>query len=420
MHVRDRWFATVNGKRLPTARHKTGKRWQATFSPSTGRRKTKCFDTKQEALDYVAAAKTDVRRGVYRDLEGGRISLNDYSAQWLELAQVQPSTRQSYANYLRWYVKPHLGVMQLGEIKPSHLRGWLRNLERQEVRTKKPPDNLPRTLSLETVKQAKQVLSALMESALADGLIASNPVRHASVRVSKPDAMESDQQVKVWSLSTVYAVRRELPPKWRALPIVMVGSGLRPGEAFGLSVDDVDFLQREIHIRRQIIIVGNRLAYSRPKHRSYRVVPLTKDVGEAMAAHLAAHPATRVDLPTDEPGGPRQDHRLIFTTRERTAIHPNYFSSKLWRPARKAAGIDDSRENGLHVLRHTFASLLIANRMEMTAVSALLGHKDPSFTWRTYAHLMPDAPHRSRLAMEEAFRASAEAESAQRTHNEAQ
>lgn len=59
-----------------------------------------------------------------------------------------------------------------------------------------------------------------------------------------------------------------------------------------------------------------------------------------------------------------------------------------------------TRENGFHALRHAFASVLIANGVDIRALASYLGHSDPGFTLRIYTHLMPDAADRMRAAVD--------------------
>ncbi|BFU44185.1 tyrosine-type recombinase/integrase [Krasilnikovia sp. MM14-A1004] len=82
------------------------------------------------------------------------------------------------------------------------------------------------------------------------------------------------------------------------------------------------------------------------------------------------------------------------------------FNSGVWKPAIRATGIPDTRENGLHVLhvlRHTYASVLLDAGQNIKALAAHLGHADPGFTLRTYTHLLPTSEDRTRQAVDRAF-----------------
>jgi integrase len=79
------------------------------------------------------------------------------------------------------------------------------------------------------------------------------------------------------------------------------------------------------------------------------------------------------------------------------------FNSGPWKGAIRATGIPDDRHNGMHVLRHTYASVLLDAGESIKALAAYLGHNDPGFTLRTYTHLLPSSEDRTRRAIDRAF-----------------
>jgi integrase len=116
---------------------------------------------------------------------------------------------------------------------------------------------------------------------------------------------------------------------------------------FGLAVDDIDFLHRVVHVRRQVRIVNARLVFAPPKGGKERDVPLPGSVALRLSAHIAAHPSVPVTLPWKAPGGKPVTARLAFTSREHAALNRNHFNSYIWKPALKAAGVPQTRENGI-------------------------------------------------------------------------
>ena len=144
-----------------------------------------------------------------------------------------------------------------------------------------------------------------------------------------------------------------------------VGSGLRQGEASGLTADRVDFLRRTLRVDR-----SRKLA--EPKTASgHRTVPLATVVANALAEHLAEHPAKPGQLVIRSPAGDPLDLN-------RFGYH--------WRLATEEAGMGGLR---YHDLRHTFASLLLSRGVSVKAVAEWLGHASPVVTLNTYAHVMP-------------------------------
>ena len=90
----------------------------------------------------------------------------------------------------------------------------------------------------------------------------------------------------------------------------------------------------------------------------------------------------------------------MFTTREHKPINRNHFNPYTWKPALEAAGVAPTRANGMHALRHFYASVLIDAGQSVRAVADYLGHADPGFTLRVYAHLFPSSEDRARQAVD--------------------
>jgi integrase len=150
-----------------------------------------------------------------------------------------------------------------------------------------------------------------------------------------------------------------MPARYQAMMDTGTGLGLRQGEIFGLPLDGLDFLRRTVHVRLQVRLIGKSMVFAPPKGGRERDVPLPEPVGLALAAHLEQIPARAVTLPWREPGGKPRTETLVFTS-SNGAIHRNGFNSYVWRPARQAAGVPAGRENGMHALRHYYASVLLS------------------------------------------------------------
>ncbi|QIZ35902.1 tyrosine-type recombinase/integrase [Saccharopolyspora sp. ASAGF58] len=72
---------------------------------------------------------------------------------------------------------------------------------------------------------------------------------------------------------------------------------------------------------------------------------------------------------------------------------------KIWRPAFTTAGLDyRTRIDGMHALRHTFASTMLAGGVTIRELAEYLGHKVPGFTLRVYTHMLPSSHNRARAA----------------------
>jgi len=92
-----------------------------------------------------------------------------------------------------------------------------------------------------------------------------------------------------------------------------------------------------------------------------------------------------------------------ITTPQREALKRPAFNARVCKAAIRATAIEDSRLNGMHVLRHTYASVLLDAEESVKALSAYLGHADPGFTLRIDTHLLPASEDRTRRAIDQAF-----------------
>lgn len=388
-HVRDQWFKTGgDGSRVKTARHGTGCRWLASYEDAHGRRHAKSFDKRVDAERHLALMGADVARGAWVDPALGRTKFGGYAREWLAAQTFDVSTREQVEHRLRVYLYPTWEDVPLGRIRSSAVQKWLAELTQR--------------LSPGTVRQALIHFSAILNAAVDDEMIAKNPCKSRSV---VPPAV-ARQRVVPWPRTSVRAVINALPERYRAMPAVAAGAGLRQGEVFGLAVDDIDFLRRTIHVVRQVKYVRNQLVFAPPKYGTGRDVPLSDALAFVLSEHLRKFPPVVVELPWGDPDAPkvrRVKVPLVFTSRERRALNRNYINQFIWKPALMEAGVAPVRSNGMHALRHFCASNWLEQGVSILAVAEYLGHRDEGFTLRTYTHLMPTAEEKTRLASDALF-----------------
>ena len=361
------------------------RRYVVNYRDPDRRQRRKTFARKVDAEAFANTVEADKLRGTYLDVDAGRVTFAEYAGQWLASRTVNASTYEATEQRLRIHVLPVLGGLQLRQIKPSTIQQLLRSLDLAETYRRVIFANV----------------SAILSAAVDDELIAKNPCRARSV--SRPSTAR--RKVVPWPAEWVHAMHAALPERYRIVVALGSGLGLRQGEIFGLSPDDVDFLRRTVEVRRQVkCFGGNRLVLAPPKGGKTRSVPLPSTVADELNLHLQRFPAPKVTLPRETPESSASATATLFvTTRERRALNRNYFNSAIWKRAQARVGIEDSRDNGMHALRHWYASVLLDAGESIRAVSEYLGHSDPGFTLRTYTHLMPSSSERTRTAIDDAF-----------------
>jgi integrase len=132
-------------------------------------------------------------------------------------------------------------------------------------------------------------------------------------------------------------------------------------------------------------------------------VPLPASVAQRLAAHAKRYPPVEISLPWGSSTGDPQTVRLYLTDPNGLPLQRPAFNTGVWKRAIRATRIEDHRRNGMHVLRHTYASVLLDAGESIKALSGYLGHADPGFTLRVYTHLLPASEDRTRRAIDAAF-----------------
>ncbi|ATL31493.1 hypothetical protein [Streptomyces formicae] len=117
-------------------------------------------------------------------------------------------------------------------------------------------------------------------------------------------------------------------------------------------------------------------------------------VAAELAAHFLQYPAVEVELPWGgpEPEREKRTFPLAPTTTYGNALRANIFNDEVWKPALAAAGV--------HVLRHTFASVILEAGESVVTRACWLGHSSPTITRDHYAHFMPEAGCEGRAAVD--------------------
>ncbi|HTT91629.1 MAG TPA: site-specific integrase [Acidimicrobiales bacterium] len=195
----------------------------------------------------------------------------------------------------------------------------------------------------------------------------------------------ADTEVVPLSVSDVEALVAAVPERYRSLIVFAAGMGLRQGECFGLTVDRVDFLRRQVRVHRQLVrVLGGVPEFGPPKSRAgFRSVPMPQVVCTALAEHLARYGT-----------GPCG---VVFTNSIGNPLWRNAVN-EMWHRAGARCGLPPWAT--FHDLRHFYASLLIARDCSVKSVQRRLGHQSAVETLDTYGHLWPDSDDETRDAVD--------------------
>lgn len=381
---------------IDTRDGKKGRSYVVRYRDTHGAQRAKTFTRKVDAAAYKSEVEHSVRVGSYIAPNAGKVTFKEHADTWVASHYHDARSREAISNKLRWYVHPKIGDRQIRSLKPSDISGLI--VDATGVRGKPLADS--------TKSELLRIVSAILTGAVDDELVQKNVARAKSV--TRPKA--SRHKIQPWTPDTIRGVRDALPERYRLLVNLGLGLGLRQGEMFGLALEDLH--DDHVEVNRQVkVYSNNRLTFDLPKYDKTRTVPIGPNLRAEIDQHLERFPARRITLPWDEPvNGRPYTARLLFSSREAKALNKNYLNT-VWRTAVAAAGVDleqtckccalpIGRWQMMHILRHTYASALLDAGESIVAVAENLGHADPSFTLRTYTHLMHRHDERTRDAIE--------------------
>jgi integrase len=185
-----------------------------------------------------------------------------------------------------------------------------------------------------------------------------------------------------------------------------------------LGVEDVDYDEMMLHVRRQLKRLGGTgHVYGLPKNDHERDVPLPAWGAAAIRAHLAAHSAWPCTLPWEKLNGKPETHSLLYRWPDGSFVRYRSYSEQVWKPALVAAGIigepvtdkrvrrryETVRKEGPHQLRHFYASVMLHGGVSVKELAEYLGHRHALVTLQVYSHLIAGSHDRARQVFDSAM-----------------
>jgi integrase len=397
-----------------TIRKRADGRWEARVVEWQGgqrRRKSIFGKTRRAVAGKLRKAIDQAEQGI--PLADGRQTVGQFLTRWLvdvARARVRPRTFDGYDAAIRRHITPYLGTRPVVKLTPQATQSWLRDLDAAGV-------------PVSQRRYARVVLRAALNTAVRWRLVTQN----AAALVDPPRAVAREiqpltpEQARVL-LDTVAGQPLE------GFVAVALGCGLRLGEALGLKWEDVDLTAGTLQVRRALQRFGGDGAKRRPlvaeRKRLRRTLAETKDKAErrnlrqAIAELRAKLRAVKTSSQLVEPKSARsrrtialpsvtlaalkshrkrqlesrlaagdawQDTGHVFTSPIGTAADAHNLH-KQFRAVLTAARLPLVR---IHDLRHSCATLLLAQGVDPRTIMQTLGHSQVSLTLNTYAHVLP-------------------------------
>jgi len=336
-------------------------------------RHVKTFDRKKDAEAFQAQVRVDVSKGVHVP-ESKSKTISEAGANWIgSCGDLEPTTVDGYRQHLNLHILPYIGTMKLAAITVAVVRNWQDQLRKAGR-------------SSDMVRRVTTSLGSLLADAVERGDAGTNAVRNLKANRKRGKQRQADKRAKgklkvgidIPTPAEIDAILAVASGKWRAFLLVAIRCGLRASELRGLRWADIDFKKGILHVRQR---ADARNTIGPPKSEAgERAIPIP--------------PATLEALQTWKTECPRGG--LVFPNGDgNVENYSNIVQRGFW-PTLIAAGVTNAdgepKYNGLHALRHFFASWCF-NRpplglgLSLKEVQVRMGHSTITLTGDTYSHL---------------------------------
>lgn len=314
------------------------------------------FPTSKLAHDAYARLRQSANDGSYIPAERSRISFNAYADEWIAGKLVRPSTLRSYRGNLDKHLRPVFGPLPLERVTRAQVQAFVRRLADSE-------------LAPATVRGIVNLLRTILRAAVDDGRLARSP----ALRISLPEV--PPKQLAVFRPEQVTALVQAVYPQHRAMLLLALGTGLRQAELLGVTRAALDLDAAVLRVERQLLTRdragGPELTPLLKTKASRRILPLPRFVIDALRSHLKSSELDEVNNPDG----------LLFVTGRGNPWRRGTVNTKFWKPLLSRAGLPHGF--GMHALRHTYASSLIAEGQHPKVIQERLGHASITETMDT-------------------------------------
>lgn len=296
-----------------------GSSWRARYrNPETGKQHERSFARLVDAQKWRRQQLEAIDAGRWVDPRAGRVTFGRFFEQWADRQLWTDGTHKAMSLAVR---SATFREMELRKIRLTHIEAWVKGMAAGSA------DKRP--LAPGTIKTRFMNVRSVFRAAVRDELIAVDP----SEKVRLPRQRKREAAMTIPSPVEVRQLLHGSDERFVAFVAVCAFAGLRLGEAAALKFEDVDFLHRQLHVRRQVQRAGGgKVEIRLPKYNSERSVPMPDQRIEILAKH--------VEL----------GHRgvWLFAGAEDDPPHQNTVGYR-WRATQKAAKVTGYR---LHDLRH--------------------------------------------------------------------
>ena len=378
----------------------------------------------QKALEVFAIKfEEQVRNGTY--LDGEKVTFAEFSKRYLEeyaLQHLDPNTLNQYKTMLRLHINPAIGQLKMAKVQPANLN----RLYNQLLTERK--DGKEGGYSHKTIRHVHTAISAVMTIAMQWNVIKENPCRRVTPPTSRKEkkikyftleqaeaflqALDGVFEVRINGHTRIddtgksytvsdYTERRKVPTQYRVFFNLALFCGARRGELIALQWSDFDFTRNTLSITKSTSQINGKSTTKETKtESSNRIISVPASVMEMVKAYRKEYLQLQLRL-----GDAWEGDNFVFIQWNGRQMYPStpYTEFKKiirWYNDSVEKEEDKLPDIPLHGLRHTSATLLISQNVDVRTVGGRLGHAQASTTMNIYSHFLKRADEAASDALE--------------------
>lgn len=353
--------------------------------------------TKKDAEVELAKFVTEVQNGLVVD--GKSLKFSEFTEIWKRdygSKELAPSTYKRYCRMLETRLLPYFGHFYINKIRPTDIMKFYDLLEKDTQLVRKKGNNGTKTkkpLSGKTILEHHRLLRAMLHRAVYWQLIVSNPAERVQApRAKKPKRRSYDDEQTKILLENLEQLSIE-DTKYKVAIILTVFTGVRLGELMGLEWQDIDFKNGIISINRSSQYLSDMGVFTKvPKtESSIREIAIPEFIISLLEEYKLWYEEQKSIY-----NELWNDSNRLFVQADGKPMHPSTISK--WFV--KYVGQIGLPVINFHGLRHTNASLLVAQNIDIAIISARLGHAQISTTLNFYVHPLLSHNRKAGYALE--------------------
>jgi len=384
---RGEWCFTQRKDGLWTARKQFGFK-------TDGKKNIVAFYGKTKTIVKNKAAEYEKKLNENRAESTKKITVYEYVLEWMENFKkfsVKPSTYDGMEDTLNVRLKPYdISSIQMNNLSVDLCQTYINQLTKSEKK-----------YSMATIRKAYNLLNACFKHAVGVGDITKNPMQFVQMP-SVESVQTKEKEIQYFNEEQVKEIISEATKEWRnGVPIhrygyvicLLIFTGMRIGECLGLRWCDVDFENKQLTIDNTILLIKNRnnKDNDRKKRITVDTSPKTKkSIRTIKLSQNAIKALYSIKSMNEYYGVKTRDNDYVVVSKKGTHATARNVSRTLGDILENCSFTDKEKKYGLHSLRHTFASLLLAKGADIKSISEILGHEKTSTTYDIYAHLIAD------------------------------